>query len=323
MKLSVAICTFNGERFIEEQLLSIVNQELPVDEIAICDDGSKDHTIEIVRSIADKNPHVSWIIQRNIRNLGVTKNFERALSLCTGDVCFLSDQDDIWMPSKTKKITSYFEKHPNVNLVFTDAEIIDEHSQMRTGKTLFDVVGFRRLLEAWDAGLQFEIENIRQRFTGCTFGIRKSFIEKCMPFATDMNHFHDSQLVYRSILDDCNGYIDECLVKYRLHQDNVCGLGWKIEPNKLYRNLKKIDELFEPIDINPLFLVSIPNKIKGRILFFQKRKKNYYRIMGKILLLFSIAQYIKFYRQFWWQFYLSDLLYGISRIVRMKIVSYA
>jgi glycosyltransferase involved in cell wall biosynthesis len=95
MKLSVAMCTYNGAQYIEKQLLSILNQELPINEIVICDDGSNDDTLEKVENIAANYQDVAWKILQNAPQLGVTKNFEKAITLCTGDIIFLSDQDDI------------------------------------------------------------------------------------------------------------------------------------------------------------------------------------------------------------------------------------
>ena len=128
MKLSVALCTYNGELFLKQQLDSILQQELPVDEIVICDDGSTDNTINIIESYKQKYQYPRFICKQNIKNKGVRKNFEYAISLCSGDIIFLSDQDDIWLNQKTKDIVNFFNENPKVNLVFTDAILIDNTS---------------------------------------------------------------------------------------------------------------------------------------------------------------------------------------------------
>ena len=111
MNISIAICTYNGVRFVEEQILSILKQDLPVSEIVVCDDGSKDDTMTIVKNISYQYPEIKWNIQQNSSNIGVVKNFEKAIRLCTGDIIFLSDQDDIWYHNKTKVMVDYFVSH--------------------------------------------------------------------------------------------------------------------------------------------------------------------------------------------------------------------
>ena len=90
MKVSVAMCTYNGHQYIKEQLLSILEQTIPIDEIIICDDGSKDATIQIIIEYMNAYPGVIKLI-KNSQNLGYTKNFEKAICLCSGDIIFLAD----------------------------------------------------------------------------------------------------------------------------------------------------------------------------------------------------------------------------------------
>lgn len=99
LSISVAMCTYNGSAFLQEQLDSIAAQTRLPDELVICDDGSSDSTVDIVERFAHG---VSFRVQlfRNPQNLGSTRNFEQAMRLCTGDLIALSDQDDVWMPEK-------------------------------------------------------------------------------------------------------------------------------------------------------------------------------------------------------------------------------
>src|SRR5213080_381833 len=97
--LSVALCTYNGAAYLGEQLDSIVAQSRPPDELVVCDDGSTDETVEVLETFLAEAPFPVRL-QRNEANLGFVKNFEQAISLCTGDFVALSDQDDVWMPGK-------------------------------------------------------------------------------------------------------------------------------------------------------------------------------------------------------------------------------
>src|SRR5580698_1985958 len=99
MKLSVALCTYNGERFLPEQLASIREQSRLPDELVICDDASADQSVAIATRFAERAPFPVRI-EANSRNLGSTPNFARAIELCNGDAIVLSDQDDVWLPDK-------------------------------------------------------------------------------------------------------------------------------------------------------------------------------------------------------------------------------
>jgi len=322
MKLSVALCTYNGAQFVEKQLQSILRQDLPVQEIVICDDNSHDDTINFLRSYAKKHNDIKWIIKQNSKSLGVTKNFEKALSLCTGDIIFLSDQDDVWKPYKTKVIVDYLEKHPEVDLVFSNAELVDENGYLKTDKTLFDACGLNQLRDQWDIGMQFEIENVIQRLLGATFGMRRSFVKQCLPFDSNIKNYHDGQLAMNSVVQSCNGMIDECLIMYRIHNNNVVGLGGK--NNWVFSGKQSPNEfanLIEPRNVNPFFLSTKANLIRDRISFFQKRLRYYSNIKGKFFLLLSISQYRKYYKKYWFYFILSDMMYGFLNKLRIKIIS--
>ena len=116
--VSVCIASYNGEKFILEQLNSILTQIHEKDEILICDDKSTDSTVEIIKKINDSRLK----LYENDKNLGYTKNFERVLSLSKGDIIITSDQDDIWLPGKYKTIIKNLKL---VDFVVHDAKIVD------------------------------------------------------------------------------------------------------------------------------------------------------------------------------------------------------
>lgn len=99
--VSIVLCSFNGERFLKEQIESIVCQTYPIHEIIFQDDGSTDRTLEIAQTYADQYPFIR--ICRNTENLGFNRNFENALKKATGDFIAIADQDDIWYPQKIEK----------------------------------------------------------------------------------------------------------------------------------------------------------------------------------------------------------------------------
>jgi glycosyltransferase involved in cell wall biosynthesis len=100
--ISVAIAVYNGEKYIDKQLRSILNQTLPPDEIIICDDNSNDRTIYVINNVVNENAVYKKIVKiiKNQTNLGVKLNFEKAISLCSSEYIFISDQDDYWFKNK-------------------------------------------------------------------------------------------------------------------------------------------------------------------------------------------------------------------------------
>lgn len=175
--ISIAVCTYNGEKYIKEQLQSIINQTRQPDEIIICDDCSKDKTVDIVQNILREwNGQYKIII--NKINLGFKKNFEKAIGLCQGDIIFLSDQDDVWDLNKIALMASVFSTDPDTILVFHDAVLVDEKLNLLKKSfwkiLLFDPQKFLR----GDYGRLLE-GNVIQG-SACAF--RKELFIKAFPF---------------------------------------------------------------------------------------------------------------------------------------------
>lgn len=139
MTISVCMSTYNGEKYIEEQLYSILHQSCRPDEVIICDDASGDRTVEIVRKfIRDNQLEASWKLHENTENRGYPVNFYRVMSLCSGELVFLSDQDDIWHEKKLEQMSSVLDKHTDAKALcckfgLIDAEGNDIHSVMAPG----------------------------------------------------------------------------------------------------------------------------------------------------------------------------------------------
>lgn len=135
MKVSVALCTYNGALFIEEQLKSIAQQTRVPDEVIILDDRSTDSTVELIDAVC-KQYQLSCAIQINATRLGVEANFSCAMGKTTGDVIFFCDQDDVWSPEKVEKMIAPFERNETVSLVYSDGYIVGPNLES-TEYTLF------------------------------------------------------------------------------------------------------------------------------------------------------------------------------------------
>lgn len=126
MKISVCMGIYNGERFIEKQLASIMKQTYSADEIILCDDGSTDATILVVNQFIEKyRLETSWHLYQNHEHKGYPQNFYDAMNLCTGDIVFLADQDDIWAETKLEKMISALNRHPEVSVLACSFGLID------------------------------------------------------------------------------------------------------------------------------------------------------------------------------------------------------
>src|SRR5487761_1087652 len=173
LKISVAMCTYNGSRFLPEQLASIAKQTRLPDEMVICDDGSTDSTPEIVEDFARSVPFPVRFF-RNPQNLGSTKNFEQAIGLCTGDLIALSDQDDIWLPEKLAHQAEMLERDPNLGGVFTDGILVDDNSKP-IGKQLWASHSFtRREQRLFQRGKTLSVLLRKNVVTGATLMVRAS-----------------------------------------------------------------------------------------------------------------------------------------------------
>jgi len=220
MKISVALCTYNGARFLEEQLRSLSSQTRPPDELVVCDDGSTDETADVVSSFAERAPfHVSYA--RNELRLGVTRNFERAIAQCTGDVIFLCDQDDFWMAEKIRTLMGVFEGDESVGLVFSDAIVTD--SQLRpSGYTMWEAVELtpKRQLQM-NSGECLGILVRRHVVTGATLAFRASLRQHILPIPN--RSYHDAWAAAVSAMHSKIVAIKTPLILYRQHGANVIG----------------------------------------------------------------------------------------------------
>src|SRR5262245_44100178 len=187
LSFSVALCTYNGSRFLSEQLQSIHTQSRLPDELIICDDRSSDNTVDIIKSFALQTPFPVRL-QINSNTLGSTKNFELAISRCHGDFISLCDQDDVWERDKLASLEKRFLEAPSVGAVFSDADVVDEQLNS-LGYTLWARYGFtkkrrQRLVE----GRAFQVLLEQNAVTGATLAFRSWLKEWVMPIPSCWMH---------------------------------------------------------------------------------------------------------------------------------------
>jgi glycosyltransferase involved in cell wall biosynthesis len=220
-RLSVALCTRNGEKFFRAQLDSIAAQTKSVQEIVVCDDGSTDATPQIVRDFA-AGSNIPVRFEVNATRLGVTRNFEKAISLCTGQIIFLCDQDDVWRNDKVARLVGCFDD-PGIGLAFSNAEVVRENLSS-AGYSLwqsiwFDVAEQQRVRsgDALSVLLRHAIA------AGSTLAFRASYVPMVLPIP-DLSNCHD---IWITLLIACVAKIyplNENLVRHRLHSANTVGM---------------------------------------------------------------------------------------------------
>lgn len=220
MRLSVAMCTYNGERYLPVQLDSLIRQTRPPDELVVCDDRSSDGTVAVLRKFA-KRASFAVRIQENECNVGSTKNFERTIALCQGDVIATCDQDDVWLPHKLATLESTLTDSPTVGFVFSDAVMVDGDLKP-FGFRLWQAIRFnRRLRQQVREGMCFEVLLRRYLVTGATLAFRSSFKRLILPIPSCWVHDAWIALLISAVAPAMA--VAEPLIEYRQHSAQQIG----------------------------------------------------------------------------------------------------
>ena len=217
MKISVVIATYNGELFLRKQLDSILKQTMVPDEIIVSDDCSEDSTWSILKEYNHKYPDL-FHIHRNSRNLGYALNFWNLLKRVTGDIIFLSDQDDIWYFDKVEKIYQIFCNQSDILALSTAYDLIKEDD---TTYQDFRNVKFRNDNKL--KKINWEEFVIHPRYPGMAMSIRQSLIEQLSFDEQKEPPAHDWILNQCAAYQEGMYFWDVILTHYRQHQSNTVG----------------------------------------------------------------------------------------------------
>ncbi|MDN5422295.1 MAG: glycosyltransferase [Chryseobacterium sp.] len=223
MTSSVALCTYNGQTYISEQLDSILNQTRPVSEIIICDDGSTDGTLELLSNYAERYPEIIKVF-RNPDNLGYVGNFEKAMSLCSGDIVFLCDQDDRWYGNKTEAITDIFINNKNTNIICHNIKLFGNSLEGSDEMVYWH-------MESFDPDNFSKPEDLFKRllyegnvFPGMSMAIRNGFLKNHLPLKkVNSVIIHDYELLLLAA-DQNSLWIERSILgEYRIHPKQSIG----------------------------------------------------------------------------------------------------
>ena len=259
--VSVALCTFNSASFLLEELESIERQTILQSEVIVCDDGSTDETLEILEKWKES---VSFPvnIQKNAENLGYTKNFEQAVSLCSGEIILLADHDDLWFPNRVERILEAFQCDSELGLVSSDAVIIDAQG-IDQGMRLREFVERMHLRDFWRFFFPDDSEMVL--WTGCTMALRRRFLSQVLPIPTAMA-CHDIWFYLTFALISRIEFIPEPLICYRLHGQNnstAPTVEYLRENPSCWRYFNSLTETLE--GTHPMLIDSLEKFVQARL----------------------------------------------------------
>ena len=205
MRISIAMATYNGAEYLREQLESFLSQTRQPDELIVCDDGSGDATLDTLERFRQSAPFAVQI-HRNETRLGFTKNFEKALLKCSGDLVFLSDQDDVWFASKVAVVENAFLSHPEKLLVVHDGKLVDEKLEWHGATKLGQVVSGYGTSDALKMGA---LTAMHRDFLSCALPVPEGIVGHDMWLHNIARHL-DARLV-----------LDQPLQLIRRHSSNT------------------------------------------------------------------------------------------------------
>lgn len=297
MKTSVAICTYNGEKYIAEQIESILNQTVKPDEIIISDDGSKDRTLEIVERLLS-NSEINYTINKNKTTLGISKNYDKCFSICTGDIIFFGDQDNVWKPNYVEEFLKCFKGNENLVYVFCNGEITDENLNVIQDSFTEEFMKMSNDKHLYNAINKISFPH------GHTIAVRKTFLDKILP----SGFYPDEWIADCAFANGNTAYINKKLIYFRRHNNSASAAGKKRDRANPFQIFKKdFDTYFvwpyhqymaykKYIDITGEKLnVEILSVISEHIEFLKKlnelRDYGFFERESKLLKLYKSKQY--------------------------------
>jgi len=249
MMISVAMTTFNGEKYIIKQLETIRKQTCMPDEVIICDDRSKDNTVQLIKDYISSYKLTGWKIIVNQNNLGFIENFRQAVSLTSGDIIFLADQDDEWKPEKLNTLSSLMRDNLNIDVLVTSVDFIDGEGKLITPNS--DAKWCKRMQKTQRGTLQQidYMELCSGNFApGCTLCMRRSLADEFVCFDNSWKIPHDWLISLLAARKNSCYMLFEPLINYRLHSNNTIG----VAPSSVRsydKDLQRLNDLVNRIGI--------------------------------------------------------------------------
>lgn len=268
---TIILATYNGGRFIKQQLDSLRLQSLAPKEVLIVDDGSTDQTISIVQGYIEHYQLNHWQIIINEVNKGWRRNFVESISYASTEFVLFSDQDDIWQIDKAEKQLTVFEEQPQAKVVVTGYQVIGSQNELLHKKSFSHQI----------KNIRLNYRNYAVQSPGCSYAIRKSFYETVRPYWHE-RMAHDAYFWWMGMLTESLIMIDEPLLLYRRHGNNVSGniqsreeVVKKIQENLIFiEKLQQANAAFNFIQLENLYIHN-ERYLKKYQQYFSVRKQAY------------------------------------------------
>ena len=285
-KVSVALATFNGEKYISKQLHSLLFQRRTIDEVIIVDDASTDKTADIVRDFIEKNQLINWHLYINEKNIGFLKNFKSAIEKTTGDIIFLCDQDDIWCKTKVDSMLNRFDSDDRIKAIYSGFNIIDEndnvvHARQKVFHSNNNLIKFR--IEPFET-VKIDLSTICKYniSPGCTLAftreVKDIYLEKTKSICV-----HDWEIALIAAFLDGLYFFNTPLTQYRVHSSNTIGLSefaGNSDKSKLalydlrLKKAEKIQDYLKSMDVYHYLLADDGLKILTDSVNFAEKRLN-------------------------------------------------
>jgi len=234
--IGIVIATYNGEKYLEDQMDSIINQSLKPNKVVVIDDCSTDETTNIIGEYKKKYPEMI-VFEQNKKNLGHKKAFEHGISLCKTDYIALCDQDDTWKPNKLKKCYDALEQNLDAKLCFHDLELIDENGNS-FGKSYWESAVTTLPLSGADA--RKRLSAFTNFIPGCTMFFSSDLKEYILPIPDSKWSLLDWWIAMVAFFLAKPIIVPETLTCYRLHEEQVCSLMLNIQRKRKKHSLKEV-----------------------------------------------------------------------------------
>lgn len=304
--ISVAMATYNGEKYIYKQLESIVRQTYIPDEVVIIDDCSTDNTYNFILNYVRQEKTISWRIQQNSKNEGYIRTFIKAIDSCVGDIIVLSDQDDLWKSTKLDKIVKIF-NNTSVLSLHCDIDIIDQNDDIITK----NVIGYKKRLE------KYTIQKFvhRLNYCGMSSAFRSCLVKDLLSIDISKLFTHDWTIHALAVCKDGFYTSSEVMACRRYHTDNVALTVGKTRRKKIEQRINIVQEYYDYY----LLLEKMYNEYglcnENELIFLGKVvDANYARLeyLSNKNFLKAVVnlKYLKYYPT--WKAYVSDWLYLIG-----------
>lgn len=304
MKISIALAAYNCEKYICKQLDSIVGQTKLPTEVIIIDDCSSDNTFDLCLQYKKKYSNINFTVQKNDKNIGYFNNFSKAINMATGDIIFLSDQDDIWELNKIEKMTYAFNNNDKIKLVACNYDFIDEYDkyickhELPCNEGILDNARYLKSLA----------------LAGATFAFRKELIDDYNNAINNISDikYHDLLLGIIAIKHGSIYLVNKIYNHYRMHDNNAIGVNGiknKTKENRVKWLANLINTEYIAINILKHFkmlheLKFLENVVNTNNIRFSFLKNGF--IAPELMLLFKI-KYLPSYKSI-----IGDIIYRIT-----------